>query len=119
MIDQSGYDVIGVGCATVDELLYVDAYPEPDAKTQIQRQERHCGGLTAVALIAAARFGARCSYAGTLGTDPQSAFIADSLSAEGIDLSLAPRREDASAIHSRIIVDTTNNTRNIFFALGE
>ncbi|MDR3710415.1 MAG: PfkB family carbohydrate kinase [Capsulimonadaceae bacterium] len=119
MYNQTSFDIIGVGCSTVDDILYVDAYPEADAKTRVDRQERHCGGLTAVALIAASRFGARCAYAGTLGTDAQSDFIAASLAAEGIDIALAPRRDDAAPIHSRIVVDTTHNTRNIFFAPGE
>lgn len=113
------FDILGVGCATVDELLYVDAYPAADEKTIIRRHETHCGGLTAVALIAAARFGARCAYAGTLGVEPQSDFVIETLKREGVDTSHAPRCDDAAAIHSRIIVDATHNTRNIFFTVGQ
>jgi len=114
-----GFDIIGIGCAAVDDLLYVVEFPQPDSKTRIDDQDRQCGGLTAIALIAAARFGVRCGYAGALGRDEGSEFIAHALAQEGVDLSLAARPADGVAIHSRIVVDTTHHTRNIFFRLGQ
>ena len=51
-------DVLGLGCAAVDDLLYVDAYPAPDSKAPVRGRERHCGGLTFTALVAAARMDA-------------------------------------------------------------
>ena len=63
------WDVLGVGCATVDDLLYVAAYPPADAKVPVLRRQRQCGGLVATALVAAARQGARCAYGGALGPD--------------------------------------------------
>ena len=53
------WDVLGLGCTAIDDLLYVPAYPEPDSKMQFRRKERHCGGLTGTALVAAARLGSR------------------------------------------------------------
>ena len=113
-----GFDIIGIGCAAVDDLLYVDEFPKPDAKTRVNGQDRQCGGLTAIALIAAARFGARCAYAGALGPDEGSEYIVSALDAEKIDLSLAARPADGRAIHARIIVDTNRHTRNVFFVPG-
>ncbi|MBA3485539.1 MAG: sugar kinase, partial [Pirellulales bacterium] len=78
-------DVLGLGCAAVDDLLLVDRYPAPDSKTPVVRRERRCGGLTAAALIAASRLGARCAYAGCLGEDDASGFVLRSLHAEGVD----------------------------------
>ena len=66
---SDGYDVLGLGSVAVDDLLYVPHYPPADAKLQVRRRERQCGGLTATALVAAARLGARCAYAGVLGED--------------------------------------------------
>lgn len=51
-------DVLGLGCAAVDDLLYVPAYPPADAKVQVRRRESQCGGLTGNALVAAARLAA-------------------------------------------------------------
>lgn len=99
----------------MDELIYVAAYPPADAKTRVLRRERHCGGLTATALVAGARLGARCAYAGVLGADEQSQFVLDSLAREGIDVSRTRRREGVRPIRSVIVVDERRKTRNIFF----
>jgi len=109
------WDVLGVGCTTVDDLLYVAGYPPADAKTAVDRRERQCGGLAATALVAAARQGAGCAYAGALGHDEDSDFVRAALSEEGIDVSTSPRHPSAGPIHATIIVDQTAHTRNIFF----
>ncbi len=57
-------DVLGLGAVAVDDLVYLDEYPRPDSKVRVVRRERHAGGLTGTALVAAARMGRRCSYAG-------------------------------------------------------
>lgn len=111
-------DILGLGCSAVDDLLYVDAYPQPDEKMRVQRAERHCGGLTATALVAAARLGARCAFAGVLGHDDLSDFVAETLRREKIDLSHAVYLPDARPVHSTIIVGAAQNTRNIFFEIG-
>ena len=63
------FDILGLGCTAVDELLYVPSFPAADEKVKVERSLSRCGGLTGVALVAAARLGARCAYAGCLGTD--------------------------------------------------
>jgi sugar/nucleoside kinase (ribokinase family) len=107
------WDVLGIGCGTVDELLYVPNYPPPDTKIAIERRERQCGGLTVTALVAAARQGARCAYGGALGHDEDSEFVLAMMRQEGIDLAPVSRHEDAGPIHATIIVDQTAHTRNI------
>ncbi len=112
---QSIIDILGLGCCTVDELLYVEAFPAPDAKVRVLERVRGCGGLTASALVAAARLGARCAYGAQLGHDEDSRFVAQTLQREGVDLSHAVWNERAQPIRSTIIVDTTHHTRNIFW----
>lgn len=112
-----GADILGLGCTAVDELLYVDAYPAADAKTPVRRHQRQCGGLTATALVAAARLGARCAYAGSLGDDELSGIVLQELRSAGVDLSLVRRRPDARPIHSYVIVDQCRQTRAILFDL--
>ncbi|MBI2502826.1 MAG: permease [Candidatus Latescibacteria bacterium] len=111
-------EVLGLGAVAVDEILHVDHYPPADAKAQVRRRERRCGGLAATALVAAARLGCRCAYAGVLGMDEPSAFAARCLEQEGIDLSQAQRRPEAQIIRSAIIADLGAGTRNIFFDLN-
>jgi len=110
-----GYDVLGLGCCAVDDLLYVQDYPAPDGKAEVLRRERHCGGLTATALVAAARLGARCAYAGTLGEDDDSDFVRQTLKREGIDIRHVVHREGTGPVRSVIVVDEIRGTRNIFY----
>jgi sulfofructose kinase len=116
--EERPFDVLGLGVLAVDELLYVEHYPPPDTKTPVLHCERQAGGLTGTALVAAARLGARCAYAGMLGHDELSQFVADTFRREGIDLTHVAWRDDAQPVHSFIIVDTTAHTRNIFFLRG-
>jgi ribokinase len=61
--------------------------------------------------------GAACAYAGVLGHDPLSQFVAESLRHEGIDLAPVAWRDDARPVHSMIVVDVERHTRNIFFEI--
>jgi len=108
-------DILGLGAVAVDDFIYVDAYPPPDAKARVLRRERYCGGLTAIASVAASRLGARCAYAGVLGHDELSCFAAEFLKREKIDLSWMKRMGSARPICSNIVVDPRRGTRNIFF----
>lgn len=106
--------ILGLGAVAVDDLVYVDAYPNPDAKVRVVDTARHCGGLTATALVAASRLGVRCAYAGVLGTDDFSTFAATQMEREGIDLRHAQRIPTAAVYHSYIVVGARENSRTIF-----
>ncbi len=113
----SPIEILGVGCVAVDDLVYVADYPAADSKTQVLGRERHCGGLTATALVAAARLGARCGFAVTLGDDELSRFVLERLREEGIELEWVRRSADARPIHSTIIVDQRRGSRTILYDL--
>lgn len=112
------FDILGLGCVSIDDLLFVAEYPPADSKTQVRRHERHCGGLTATALVAAARLGSHCALATTLGDDELSRFVLGRLSQEGVDTSQVRRQAAARPIHAVIVVDETTKTRTIFFDLA-
>jgi len=114
---EAGYDVLGLGCVAIDDLLYVAHYPAADSKVQIRRRERQCGGLTATALVAAARLGSRAAFAGVLGEDDLSAFVLNRFREEGVDARHARRRDNARPIHSIIVVDESTKTRTILYSL--
>ena len=107
------YDVLGLGIAAVDELIYVDQFPPPNDKTPVRRRERQCGGLTMTALVAAARLGARCAYGARLGDDDLSQMVRHTLTQEGIDTTHIVSVPEARPVVSTIIVGS-NGTRNIF-----
>jgi len=102
---KSQIDILGLGAVAVDDLVYVELYPTPDTKVRVLDRDRQCGGLTATALVAAARLGCRCAYAGVTGTDEASEFALAAMAGQGIRVDLANRRADKRIFHSTIIVD--------------
>jgi sugar/nucleoside kinase (ribokinase family) len=112
------WDILGAGAVTVDDLLYVDEYPAAESKIRVKASDRQVGGLTATALVAAARLGARCAFAGVLGRDELSELVMARLSAEGIDLAGVVRRDAARPRHSTIIVDLSRDTRTVLVDTG-
>jgi len=112
-------DILGLGSVAVDDLIYVEAFPAADAKVRVRRTQRQCGGLTATALVAAARLGSKCAYAGVLGTDDLSRFAIERLQQEEIELTYLRQRTGAGPIHSFIVVDEGRLTRTIFFDASE
>ncbi len=109
------FDVLGLGCTAVDDLLYVPSYPSADGKVRVETATRKCGGLTGTALVAASRLGSRCAFGGCLGTDPLSQYVADNFVREGVDVSHAPRLPEAAVVHSIIVVGRDTGSRNIFY----
>lgn len=107
------WDILGFGAVAVDDLVYLDAFPQPDSKVRVRARERHGGGLCATALVAAARLGARCAYSGVLGIDELSRFSLDELRREGIDVSQVLEDSQARPAHSTILVEAERGTRTI------
>ncbi len=111
-----GRDILGLGVVTVDDLLYVAHYPQPDTKLPVQARRRQGGGLTATALVAAARLGASTAYAAVLGDDELSRFTLQELEREGVDCSPVRRLAGARPYHSLIIVDQSSGQRTILYS---
>jgi sulfofructose kinase len=108
------YDVLGIGIAAVDDVLWVDAWPAPDTKMRVRKRERRCGGLTATALVTAARLGARTGYAAVLGEGEDSRFVLEAVGAAGVDTKPARTLHGAGPGHSMIVVAADRGTRNVF-----
>jgi sugar/nucleoside kinase (ribokinase family) len=107
------WDVLGLGIAAVDDLLYVDVYPRPDSKVAVRARQRQGGGLTATALVAAARLGARAAYGGVLGHNELSRFTLRELQREGVDCASVLRKGEAEPCHSIVVVDRSTGSRTI------
>ncbi len=112
---QKLFDVLGLGCTAVDDVVCVPSFPAADQKVRVERSFRRSGGLTGAALVTAARLGARSAYAGRLGTDEFSRYIAEDLQREGVEVSYAPRSPKACTVRSTIIVGSATGSRNIFY----
>jgi sulfofructose kinase len=107
------FDVLGIGCTAVDERLFISEFPSADAKVRVLRRERSLGGLTAIALVAAARMGARVAFAGLLGPDELSQFVERSLQNCGITTDHVVRHNDARPGRSTILIAESSGTRAV------
>jgi sulfofructose kinase len=108
------YDVLGLGAVALDEFLHVDEYPAADTKVRVRECHVQCGGLTGNALVAAARFGAKCAYAGRLGRSAEAAAIETALQREAVETDHASHREEDGVVKSVIVVSEKSGTRNVF-----
>ncbi len=114
MVD-SRTEVLGLGVATVDDLLMVERFPRLNEKQKILSQTRQGGGLTGSALVAAARMGCRCGYLITLGENQLSAFLRDELARDGISLLERADHPEAEPYHSIIITEQTTGERSVLW----
>lgn len=115
-LQNRAYDLVGFGIAAVDDLVQLAAFPEPDTKVPITLIERQGGGLCTTALVAAARQGMRCAYAGLLGRNELSEFTRTVLQREGVEMVSEIRYSDAKPYYSIILVDRSKGERTILYS---
>ena len=96
-------DLVGVGCVSIDDLLYVDASPADD-KGRIQASERQPGGNIATALVAAAGLGASVAFVGRLSDREDGAVVRADLAAHGVGLEFALPDPQARPIRATVVV---------------
>ena len=109
------FDVLGLGAIALDDLLYLEHFPEADTKMPVLDTVRQGGGLTATALVAVARLGGSAAYAGLLGTDSLSREAIEGLEAEGIDCSRVIRQEGAGPVKAVVLIDRSTGSRTILY----
>jgi sugar/nucleoside kinase (ribokinase family) len=107
------WDVLGIGVVCVDDLLYLDHFPQPNEKIHIKMKQRQGGGLTGTAIVAAARQGAKAAYCGRLGDDELSQYSLRELEHEGVDTSPTQFSAVNTPSYSVILVDMSCGSRAI------
>ncbi|MHC4718219.1 MAG: PfkB family carbohydrate kinase [Planctomycetota bacterium] len=86
-----GKNVIGVGLACLDLLILWEDASAPVDAARIAEFEVQGGGMTATAMVAAARLGARAEFWGAVGNDWAGEMIVEGLEPEGVDTSQVVR----------------------------
>ena len=112
------WDVLGVGCNSVDYAYRVPAAPvadSPTAKLRITSHTMSYGGQTATAMAACAALGLRAAYLGAVGNDAAGAGIRGELARRGVDVSLLLTRECANRF-AVIPVDEHSGDRLVMWA---
>lgn len=110
-------NIIGLGAIAVDDLLFLETFPEPDTKQKVVKRVRKAGGLAGTALVAAARLGARPAYFGVLGKNELSEFTISEFHKENVQTDLCIFDEKAKPIHSTILIDQSTGSRTILYSV--
>lgn len=123
--DPSGtdavWDVIGVGCNSVDFVNLLPASPQPqgpNAKMRIHRQVVSCGGQMTTAMAACAKLGLRAKYVGVTGTDENGRLLRATMSGYQVNLDDVVIR-DAPNRFAVILVDESTGERIVLWHRDE
>src|SRR5688500_17739536 len=111
------WDVLGVGCNSVDHVYRLPASPKadsPSAKLRISSHATMCGGQMATAMAACAGFGLKTAYLGAVGHDHNGRLILSELQQRGVDVSHVMTRECANRF-AVITVDETSGERIVLW----
>lgn len=111
------WDVLGVGCNSVDYVYRLPASPRadsPTAKLRISSHQAMCGGQTATAMAACAGFGLRTAYLGAAGNDHNGRLIVSELQRRGVDVSAVLTRQCANRF-AVIAVDESTGERIVLW----
>ena len=98
-----GRQILGFGALSVDHILYVDR-PFAAGKGKVISKITDYGGNVGTALVAVARLGGNAGFIGWLAADDQVDPSGAELARHGVAIGDAPRRADARAVQSTIIV---------------
>jgi sugar/nucleoside kinase (ribokinase family) len=100
----SDCEVIGIGITPRDLTAWLDHHPAADEKLRADAFVESGGGPVPTALVALARFGYRCAFAGVVGDDHGGRFVRDELVREGVDVSGLALRAGVDTATSLILV---------------
>ncbi len=110
------WDLLGFGAVAVDDLVYLDRYPQADDKVAMRGKARDGGGMAGTALVTATRLGARAAWAGVLGFDDLSVWTLEEFNKAHVDIEPVIRFGAARPIHSIILVERAGGTRTILYS---
>jgi sulfofructose kinase len=115
MKEEPPPDIVGMGICTVDYLLSVPQMPVYGGAIKARQFLRQSGGLTASALVAAARLGARTRIIARIGDDEEGQFIRRDLESEGVDTS-GLRIEPGTQSHLTVVLVDANTGERSFIS---
>jgi sugar/nucleoside kinase (ribokinase family) len=115
------WDVVGVGCNSVDFVNLLPASPQPhgpNAKMRIHRQVVSCGGQMTTAMVACAKLGLKAKYVGVTGTDENGRRIRSAMAGYDVDMTDSVIR-DAPNRFAVIMVDESTGERIVLWDRDE
>ena len=112
------FDVVCVGCVTVDSIAVVDHVPAEDERVESQPFVDSGGGPAATAAVTLARLGHRVAFCGVTGPGTTGARARELLEAEGVDTRWLRARPGGRTARSMILVSRSAGARAIVTAPG-
>ncbi len=108
------FDVLGVGCNSIDFLCLLDGPQVEDEKIEVPRIEMQGGGNVGTALVAVSRLGGKAGYYWTVGDDEYRQRIIAEFSEYGVDTRFVTVREGKNPI-AVVLINRQTSTRTIFY----
>jgi sulfofructose kinase len=109
------FKVFGLGQCCLDYIGKISSYPPPDTKCEFSDLVIQGGGPIATAMVALARWGVSCAFAGVVGDDPFGDMIKSSLDEEKIDTSGIVVRNGFESQFAFIVAEPGFGRRTIFW----
>lgn len=112
---RPAFDVLGIGQNALDRVCEVDGLPRLGEKRALPECRDLPGGQVATAVLACARLGLRCTYAGSVGDDAAAAVVLAPLRDAGVDLAGVRTVAGAPTQTSVILVDRPSGERTVLW----
>ncbi len=113
------FDVIGLGCASMDIIARVPYIPAKNEKIHALEMERSGGGPVGTALVVVARLGFKASFIGQVGDDFAGNYIIDEFQREGVAVIHEVVHPETRSQISIVLVDKESGDRTIVSGRGE
>ena len=114
-MNQRSPQVYGLGQCCLDYIGKVPSYPPADVKCEFTDMVIQGGGPVATALVAVAKWGVRCAFAGVIGDDQFGSVIRATLGEEGVDTGGILVREGSDSQFAFILAEPGVGRRTIFW----
>ena len=109
------FKVFGLGQCCLDYIGKIFSYPQADTKCEFSDMVIQGGGPVATALVALARWGISCAFAGVIGDDHFGTMIKSSLDDEKINTSGILVRNGFESQFAFIVAEPSVGRRTIFW----
>jgi sulfofructose kinase len=110
-------ELVCIGLATLDTIVALPQWPEPDGRLLVDGLVRAGGGPAATAAVTAARLGRAVAFIGCVGDDELGTRVRSQLIDAGVDVTHLRQGRGRTA-ESVILVDHATSTRTILHASG-
>ena len=118
MTNEKPYDIVGLGCCTLDYLVRVDEFPSQESVQRTDESSLQGGGPVSTALAAAARLGAKTTLLDRVGDDWRGNVIVEELNSFGVETKDIQRATDHSSTMASVWVRKNDGNRAIAFSTG-